>query len=267
MRAGPAGPFPGVATLAMLEGRIALVLGGSSGMGRATALGLASHGAQVIVAARRLALCEDVVEQIRAAGGRGRAAPVDVTDADAVAAMFDDIERDFGRLDGAFNNVGRTLGSSPTHETPPERFMQTLEINLVSVFRCLQHEIRLMRAQGGGGAIVNNSSIGGTRGFAGLQDYCAAKWGLIGLTKAAALENAALGIRINVLAPGLIATERFEQVRVEHAATIATRLAEVPMQRPGAMQEVAETVAWLLGPAATYLTGAVVPLDGGECAR
>ncbi len=253
--------------MGMLDGRVVLVLGGSSGMGRATAQGLARHGAQVVVAARRLALCEEVVEGIRAAGGRASVAAVDVTDPQAVATLFAGIERDHGRLDGAFNNVGRTLGSSPTHETPPERFMQTLEINLVAVFRCLQHEIRLMRAQGGGGAIVNNSSIGGTRGFAGLQDYCAAKWGLIGLSKAAALENAALGIRINVLAPGLIATERFEQVRLEHAATIAARLAEVPMQRPGAMQDVAETVAWLLGPAAAYLTGAVVPLDGGECAR
>ena len=124
-----------------------------------------------------------------------------------------------------------------------------------------------MRQQGGGGEIVNTSSIGGTRGFAGLQDYCAAKWGLIGLTKAAALENADIGIRINVLAPGLIATERFEQVRREHTAAIDARLAEVPMRRPGGLQEVADTVAWLLGPFSTYLSGAVVPLDGGECAR
>jgi NAD(P)-dependent dehydrogenase (short-subunit alcohol dehydrogenase family) len=251
----------------MLDGRIMLVLGGSSGMGRVTAQALARHGAQVIVAARREALCAEVVEGIRAEGGQASAAPVDVTDDTAVAAMFAELGRRFGRLDGAFNNVGRTLGSSPTQETPPERFMQTLEINLVAVFRCMQHELRLMRAQGGGGAIVNNSSIGGTRGFANLQDYCAAKWGLIGLTKSAALENAAHGIRINVLAPGLIATERFEQVRAANAAMIAKRLTEVPMQRPGAMQDVAETVAWLLGPATTYLTGAVVPLDGGECAR
>jgi len=250
----------------MLEGKVLLVVGGSSGMGRSTAEGLARHGAEVVIAARRLELCEAAALGIRDAGGRASAAMVDVTDAASVAALFDGLERQFGRLDGAFNNVGRTLGSSPTHETPLERFQQTLEINLVAVFRCLQHELRLMRA-GGGGAIVNNSSIGGTRGFAGLQDYCAAKWGLIGMSKAAALENATHGIRINVIAPGLVATERFEQVRAEHGAVIAARLAEVPMQRPAAMTEVAETVAWLLGPASSYLTGAVVPLDGGECAR
>lgn len=252
--------------MGMLEDKVVLVLGSSSGMGRVTAQGLARHGARVVVAARRAALCDEVVARIRAEGGRASAIPVDVTDAASVTELFARLEREHGRLDAAFNNVGRTLGSSPTHETPPERFMQTLDINLVAVFRCLQHEIRLMRA-GGGGAIVNNSSIGGTRGFAGLQDYCAAKWGLIGLSKSAALENATHGIRINVLAPGLVATERFEQARAEHGPIIAARLAEVPLQRAGSMQEVAETVAWLLGPATTYLTGAVIPLDGGECAR
>jgi NAD(P)-dependent dehydrogenase (short-subunit alcohol dehydrogenase family) len=250
----------------MLEGRIVLVAGGSSGMGRATAEALARHGAHVVVAARRAALCEQVVAGIRAGGGEATALPADLADEASTAALFAAIEARFGRLDGAFNNVGRTLGSSPLQDTPAERLRQTLEVNLVAVFHCLRHELRLMRA-GGGGAIVNNSSIGGTRGFANLSDYCAAKWGLIGLTKAAALENAAHGIRVNVIAPGLVATERFEQVRAEHPAVIAGRLAEVPMQRPGQMREVGETVAWLVGPASTYLTGAVVPLDGGECAR
>lgn len=250
----------------MLEGRIVLVAGGSSGMGRATAEALARHGAHVVVAARRAALCEEVVAGIRAGGGDATALPADVADEASAAALFEAIEARFGRLDGAFNNVGRTLGSSPLQDTPSSRLRQTLEINLVAVFHCLRHELRLLRA-GGGGAIVNNSSIGGTRGFANLSDYCAAKWGLIGLTKAAALENAAHGIRVNVIAPGLVATERFEQVRAEHPAVIAGRLAEVPMQRPAQMREVGETVAWLLGPATTYLTGAVVPLDGGECAR
>jgi NAD(P)-dependent dehydrogenase (short-subunit alcohol dehydrogenase family) len=250
----------------MLDGRIVLVAGASSGMGRATAEVLARHGAHVVVVARRAALCEEVATGIAAAGGEATPLPADLADEAAVEALFEAIATRFGRLDGAFNNVGRTLGSSPLQDTPTARLRQTLEINLVAVFHCLRHELRLMRAAGGG-AIVNNSSIGGTRGFANLSDYCAAKWGLIGMTKAAALENAPHGVRVNVIAPGLVATERFEQARREHAAVIAARLAEVPMQRPGAMQDVGETVAWLLGPGAAYLSGAVVPIDGGECAR
>ena len=249
-----------------LDGKVIVVIGGSSGMGRVTAEALGRQGARVIVAARRVELCEAVAASIRTDGGQASAAALDVTDDNAVSGFFAALQREFGRLDGAFNNVGRTLGSSPTHETPLARFQQTLDVNLTAVFRCMQHELRLMRAQPGGGAIVNNSSIGGTRGFAGLQDYCAAKWGLIGLSKAAALENATLGIRINVIAPGLIATERFEQARLDYGAVIDARLAEVPMQRPGAMTDIAATVAWLLGPSCGYMTGAVVPIDGGECA-
>jgi NAD(P)-dependent dehydrogenase (short-subunit alcohol dehydrogenase family) len=249
----------------VFDGKVVLVFGASSGMGRATAQELGRQGAQVIVAARRGELCEEAAEGIRAAGGSARAIAVDALSDDSLDACFATIEREFGRLDGAFNNVGRTLGSSPTHDLPLERFRETLDINLLSAFRCMQRELKLMRAQGSG-AIVNNSSIGGTRGFANLPDYCAAKWGLIGLTKATALENAAHGIRINVIAPGLVATERFELIRTQHAATIASRLAEVPMGRPASMDEIATAVCWLLGPGASYLTGAVMPLDGGECA-
>jgi NAD(P)-dependent dehydrogenase (short-subunit alcohol dehydrogenase family) len=124
-----------------------------------------------------------------------------------------------------------------------------------------------MMQQCGGGAIVNNSSIGGTRGFANIQDYCAAKWGVIGLTKAAALESAAQGIRINVIAPGLVATERFESIRTQQSSLLESRLKEIPLGRPADMREIADAVIWLLGPACGFLTGAVIPLDGGECAR
>lgn len=124
-----------------------------------------------------------------------------------------------------------------------------------------------MMQQSGGGAIVNNSSIGGTRGFANIQDYCAAKWGVIGLTKAAALESAAQGIRINVIAPGLVATERFESIRTQQSSLLESRLKEIPLGRPADMREIADAVIWLLGPACGFLTGAVIPLDGGECAR
>ena len=259
---GSTGPAAG----APLAGRVVLVLGGSSGMGRATALELARQGAEVIVAARRVALCEEAVATIRAGGGRARALEVDALSDDSLDAAFATIARDHGRLDGAFNNVGRTLGSTPLHETPLARLRDTLDINLVSAFRCMAREIPLLRAAGGG-AIVNNSSIGGTRGFANLADYCAAKWGLIGMTKAAALENAAHGIRINVIAPGLVATERFEAMRAQHAAILDKRLGEIPLQRPATMDEIASAVCWLLGPASSYLTGAVLPIDGGECAR
>ncbi|NDB15658.1 MAG: TonB-dependent receptor [Gammaproteobacteria bacterium] len=163
-----------------LQNRVVAVIGGSSGMGRVTALALAREGATVVVGARRQQLCEQVASEIRAAGGQSEAIALDATDADSVAEFFRVLHERHGRLDGAFNNVGRTLGSSPITETTLERFEQTLAFNLRSTFLCLQQEVRLMRDQGHG-AIVNNSSIGGSRGFAGLQDYCAAKWGVVGL--------------------------------------------------------------------------------------
>jgi NAD(P)-dependent dehydrogenase (short-subunit alcohol dehydrogenase family) len=248
-----------------LEGQVVAVVGGSSGMGRQTAQHLASLGASVVIGARRLELCEELVETIRRDGGDASAVGIDATDPESVRQFFDVLQANHGRLDGAFNNVGRTLGHSPTIDTPLERFEQTLAFNLKSTFLCMQQELRLMSAAGRG-SIVNNSSIGGTRGFAGLQDYCAAKWGVIGLTKSAALETAAQGIRINVIAPGLVATERFELIRSQQSALLESRIKEIPMARPAHMHEVAETVAWLLGPNCGFLTGAVIPLDGGECA-
>jgi len=253
-------------TAQVLDGRIALVQGGSRGMGRAAALALAAAGATVIVAGRGREGCEAVVLQIESAGGQAVAMPVDVTDPESLAAQFAAIEARFGRLDLAFNNVGATLGNSPTHETPGERFIRTLDVNLVSMFRCMQLEIALM-LRGSGGAIVNTSSIGGRRGFANIQDYCAAKWGVIGLSKSAALEYAARNVRINVIAPGLIDTERFQAARSNYPQQIGQRLAEIPMTRPGNPEEVAATVVWLLSPAASYMTGEVIALDGGECAR
>lgn len=248
-----------------MEGQIVAVLGGSSGMGRQSARHLAALGATVVIGARRIELCEELVETIRSEGGQASAISLDATQPDSVEQFFGLLHSRHGRLDAAFNNVGRTLGHSPTIDTPLERFEQTMAFNLRSTFLCMQQELRLMSAAGRG-SIVNNSSIGGTRGFAGLQDYCAAKWGVIGLTKAAALEVAAQGIRVNVIAPGLVATERFELIRSQQSALLESRIKEIPMARPAHMQEVAETVAWLLGPNCGFLTGAVIPLDGGECA-
>jgi NAD(P)-dependent dehydrogenase (short-subunit alcohol dehydrogenase family) len=245
---------------------VALVVGASSGMGRVTALRLAQDGFHVVVAARRMALCETVVSTIQSLGGRATAIAVDVTQDDSVAQCFSQIERDLGRLDAAFNNTGRTLGFSVTTDTPLTRLQDTLDINLIGTFRCLQHELRLMRA-GGGGAIVNNASIAATRGFAGLQDYCAAKSALIGLSKAAALEYAQYGIRINVITPGLIATERYESIRAQPDSPIEARLKDIPVGHAGAMEDIAATVSWLLRSDLSFVTGAVIPIDGGECAK
>jgi NAD(P)-dependent dehydrogenase (short-subunit alcohol dehydrogenase family) len=249
-----------------LQGRIALVQGGSQGMGRMTAQALAAAGATVIVAARGAEGCASTVAQIEAAGGTAVALPTDVTDPASLEQQFKAIDARFGRLDMAFNNVGATLGTSPTHETPAERFRRTLEINLVSMFQCMQHEIRLM-LRGGGGAIVNTSSIGGRRGFAGIQDYCAAKWGVIGLSKSAALEYATQGIRVNVVAPGLIDTARFQAARANYPDRIEARLAQIPVGHAGTAADVAGTVLWLLGPGAQFVTGEVIAIDGGECAQ
>lgn len=249
-----------------LEGRIALVQGGSQGMGKMAAKALAAAGATVIVAARSADDCAATVAEIDTAGGSAVALPVDVTDSAALERQFAAIDARFGRLDLAFNNVGATLGASPTHETPPERFRRTLEINLVSMFQCMQHEIRLM-LRGGGGSIVNTSSIGGRKGFAGIQDYCAAKWGVIGLSKSAALEYATQGIRINVIAPGLIDTPRFQAARANYPDKIEARLGQIPVGRVGTAEDIATTVLWLLSPAAGYVTGEVIAIDGGECAQ
>lgn len=246
--------------------RVALVVGGSSGMGRVTARRLAQDGFHVVVAARRFSLCEEVVADVQRSGGRATALTIDVTDDESVATCFSHIEHRFGRLDAAFNNSGRTLGFSVTTETPLTRLRETLELNLLGTFRCLQHELRLMRAQGSG-AIVNNASIAATRGFAGLQDYCAAKSALIGLSKSAALEYAPFGIRINVITPGLIATERYETIRAQPNSPIEARLKDIPVGHAGAMEDIAATVSWLLSPDVSFVTGAVIPIDGGECAK
>jgi len=220
---------------------VALVQGGSSGMGRAVACTLGVAGATVIVGARSREDCQATADHIQAGGGVARALPVDVIDAVSLATLFELLEQHFGRLDLAVNDVGATFGQSNTQETPPERFARTLAVNLMGTFRCLQHEITLMM-QGAGGAIVNISSIGGTRGFAGIQDYCAAKW-------------------------GLIATERFEQAREQYRATIDARLAGIPQGHAGTGNDIASPVPSLLGPQSAFITGAVIAVDGGESAR
>ena len=252
-----------------LKGKVAFVTGAGAigagwGNGKATAVLLARQGAKIFGTDINSAAVEETRAIIAHEGGVCFTTSCDMTDSAAVKQSVDACLERFGRIDILINNVGGSAPGDPVSMSE-EVWDRQLDHNLKTAFLGCKHVLPVMEKQGSG-AIVNNSSIGGTRGFANLPDYCAAKWGLIGMTKATALENAAHGIRVNVIAPGLVATERFELIRAQHAATLEARLAEVPMGRPASMEEIASTVCWLLGPGASYLTGAVLPLDGGECA-
>lgn len=245
-----------------------LVAGASSGMGRETArrLGAGGRGGHVVLAARSAGPLEEAAEAIRAAGGSASAVAFDGTDAASCAELIERIERDHGRLDGAFNNLGDTLGDGPLHEIPRERWEKTLGVNLFAPFHLMRAQIPLMLRQGGGGRIVNNASTGGLRGTKGMADYSAAKWGLIGLTKSAALDYAGAGLIINVIAPGIIATEKFRQFEQRMPDIFEGLRTATPAQRFGEMSEIAGLVHFLLRDAPAYLNGAVIPIDGARTA-
>ncbi|MEL7190066.1 MAG: SDR family NAD(P)-dependent oxidoreductase [Pseudomonadota bacterium] len=244
---------------------IYLVAGASSGMGRRTALYLAEHGAHVVVASRREDACEEVAAQIAKEGGSATARGFDGTDAQSAADLIDWIEKEFGTLDGSFNNLGHTVGDGPLDETSLERWQESIAINLSAVFHLMRAEIPLL-IKNGGGAIVNNSSTGGLRGTRNMSDYSAAKWGLIGLTKSAAVEYASQGLRINAIAPGIIETEKFKRIEENIPHVFEKLRTETPIGRFGDMAEIAETVRWLLADAPGYLNGTVIPVDGGRTA-
>jgi NAD(P)-dependent dehydrogenase (short-subunit alcohol dehydrogenase family) len=245
--------------------RVYLVAGASSGIGKAAALHLGTLDGHVIVAARRNEACKKIAEQIEKAGGCASAHKFDGTNPQSVAKLFKWIRDEFGRLDGAFNNLGDTLGEGPLHEMTQDRWRASMAVNLDAVFHLMRGEIPLM-LESGDGAIVNNSSTGGLRGTRGMADYSAAKWGLIGLTKSAAIEYAAQGLCINAIAPGITETEKFQEFEKNMPELFDALREETPIGRFGDMDEIARTVAWLLREAPGYLNGTVIPIDGGRTA-
>ena len=248
----------------ILAGKTALVTGGASGIGRATALAMAREGARVAVADRTEESAATTVALINAAGGQAIAIGGDVANEADVAAMVKRIMAAFGRLDCAFNNAGiggRSVGpvGLRTHELSRESFDAMLAINLTGVFLCMKHEIAQMLAQGGG-AIVNTASIAGLVGLPTASHYVAAKHGVVGLTKTAAMEYAQDNIRVNCVNPGYIATPMTDE-------TMKTRydalMAKVPMNRLGVPEEIAEAVVWMCSDRASFMTGASQIIDGG----
>jgi NAD(P)-dependent dehydrogenase (short-subunit alcohol dehydrogenase family) len=245
-----------------LEGKVALVTGGTSGIGRDTAILFAKAGAKVVVAGRREAEGQETIELVRAAGGDGLFLKADVSKASEVEALIKNAAERFGRLDAAFNNAGIEGVWAPIIRQTEEDWDRTIDINLKGVWLCLKYEIRQMLKQGGGGAIVNMASIIGLIGSAGVAAYSASKHGVIGLTKTAALENAKSGIRINAVCPGFIETpmaDRIFRAPAAHKYFLSCH----PIGRFGKPTEIAEAVVWMCSDRASFMTGQSLVLDGG----
>ena len=254
-----------------LEGKAALVTGGGSGLGRATALAFARAGARVVVADVDTAGGAETVRQVVAAGGEALFVQTDVGQAVEVEALVRETVAAYSRLDCAFNNAGVSTpqagGGGLIHEHPEETWDRVIGVNLKGVWLCLKYEISQMRRQGGG-AIVNTASIYGLVGSGwGGSAYAASKHGVVGLTKAAALENAQEGIRVNAVCPGFIETPMTHQVLAQRPEQEAQMIAAHPLGRLGQPNEVAETVVWLCSPAASFVTGHALPVDGGYVAQ
>lgn len=245
-----------------LRGKVCIVTGGTSGIGRDTAILFAKAGTKVVVAGRREAEGQETVDRVHAAGGDAFFVKTDVSKAAEVDRLVHKTVEKFGALDIAFNNAGIEGSLSPIAEQSEADWDNTIDINLKGTWLCLKYEIQQMLKQGRGGAIVNMASIAGLMGSSGFATYCASKHGVMGLTKSAALETARNGIRINVVCPAVIETPMGE--RVFGAPDIKPYAISLhPLGRFGKPMEVAEAVLWMCSDRASFMTGQSLVLDGG----
>lgn len=248
------------------NGKVALVTGGSGGIGRAAAKLFARRGASVVVASRSLEESERTVRLVTEMGGTAHFVRTDVTSELQVAQLVAETVRRFGRLDYAFNNAGAQPVPSPATEQIEADWDHMLAVNLKGTWLCMKHELRQMLQQGYG-AIVNNASISGLVGIATWPAQCASKHGVVGLTRAVALEHAKGGIRINVVCPGAIETDMLKGLTGGNPEFEQAVAAAEPMGRVGRPEEVAEAVVWLCSDAASFVTGHALAVDGGWVAQ
>jgi NAD(P)-dependent dehydrogenase (short-subunit alcohol dehydrogenase family) len=250
----------------MTDQKVAIVTGGSSGIGRATATALAKQGVKVTVAARRAIEGEETIYLIKEAGSDGIFVKTDVTNEIEVKSLVEKTLKTYGRLDYAFNNAGITETMTPLVDQTSDVFDQIMNVNVKGVWLCMKYEIpEMIRA--GGGAIVNMSSGAGVVGFPQMPIYIASKHAVLGLTKSAALEYAKSGIRINAVAPGGVETDMLKQVAEDNKQFVESFKLMHPIGRIGVPEEIADAVVWLLSDKASFVLGHTLLVDGGIVSR
>lgn len=246
-----------------LKDKVVIVTGAGSGIGRASSICFAEEGAKVVVSDISIRGGEETVEMIKNSGWEGTFVKCDVTAIGEVKDLVDQTVRTYGRLDCAFNNAGIEGVNAPVADYPDEVWDKAIGVNLIGVYHCMKYEISAM-LKTGGGSIVNNSSILGMVGFANASAYVAAKHGVLGLTKTAAIEYATQGIRVNAVCPGFIETPMLERGGITTQPALRKFVTDLhPMKRLGKPEEIAESVIWLFTDAASFVTGIALLIDGG----
>jgi NAD(P)-dependent dehydrogenase (short-subunit alcohol dehydrogenase family) len=247
-----------------LDGKAIIVTGGSSGLGRATAIALARAGARVMVAdVNKEGAAETLALIAKAGGATAQFVPANVTSESDVKAMVEATLKAYGRLDGAFNNAGLPQHLLPLHEISSDQWRRVIDLNLTGVFLCLKYEITAM-LKAGSGSIVNTCSTAGVTAMRAMAEYCASKHGVVGLTKAAAMDYTAKGIRINAICPGFIDTGikvDAPEEEIIRAKKLGASL--IPLGRFAAPNEIANAAVWLLSDEASYVNGTCMTIDGG----
>ncbi|MBI2803039.1 MAG: glucose 1-dehydrogenase [Gammaproteobacteria bacterium] len=246
-----------------LNGKVIIITGGSTGIGRATALRCAADGAKVVVADVNTTDAQATVDLLVKAGGTGKFIKTNVASASEVQALVAGTVAAYGRLDGAFNNAGIEGDFCNITKMTEDSFDRTIAVNLKGVWLCVKYQIEQMLSQGSGGSIVSTASVAGIVGARGATAYCASKHGVVGLTKSAALEFARKRIRVNAVCPGVIKTPMVDRLMQATGLGESGFVAQEPMDRLGEPREIADAVAWLLSDEASFVTGVALPVDGG----